>query len=63
MFENKMRIFKSQFNQLDEYFRMHENDSGLDSQSKFCLDLVLFLFLCVQSLSSLYAFFLIYRNS
>ena len=40
MFENKMRIFKTQFSQLDGYFRMHDNDSMLDSQSKNTLNYV-----------------------
>ena len=35
MFENKTRIFKSQFEQLDGYFKMHDKDTTLDSQSKF----------------------------
>ena len=35
MFENRLRIFKSQFQQLDDYFKMHDQDSVLDPKSKF----------------------------
>lgn len=37
MFENKTRIFKTQFEQLDGYFKMHDKDSMLDSHSKFII--------------------------
>ena len=31
MFENKTRIFKSQFEQLDGYFKMHDKDTTLET--------------------------------
>ena len=37
MIENKTRIFKTQFEQLDGYFKMHDKDSMLDSHSKFII--------------------------
>ena len=35
LFQNKMRIFKNQFEQLEDYFRTHDRENQLESQSKF----------------------------
>jgi len=34
-FQNKKRMFKIQFEQLEGYFKVHDKDNMFDSQSKF----------------------------
>ncbi len=43
MFQNRMRMFKNQFEQLEDYFKTHDKDNMYDTQSTMLFLLTLFL--------------------
>ena len=42
VFEQKMRNFKSQYEQLNDYFKVHDKDNMLDLQSKIFFYFIIF---------------------